>query len=427
MSFKKQAVFLLLAGVLAVGPAAAGTPALFALIGTFKQETIYAYTVEATPQGHAPLSITVPLPQGWQQPGHLEEILSLSVEGEPEPTTSRDRTDRWGNVWRTLRWTRPAGEVQVVRRVRVETTTDYGPIFTSSPYPVARQGLPWEVSTWLWQTVWVQSNRPEVKKLAASLVAGARTELEAVVRIINWVRANVEYACSKDLCEPVPRVDALFTLQNLKGNCINFSNLAMALLRAAGIPARPAVGFVADREESCAAHAWVSVYFPDLGWMDFESANWMPAYREVPTTFLLPQHITLYHGEGEGVSKGEFTEAHNARFTVLSRPEPRTALAAEVRPGQAVSWVVTVRNDGTEERTYNLLLEGVPDGWHAATSESMIAIDPNGVSTTWDTLLTVVPPEGASPGAEARIRLVCLSEGVKVGEITASVRVTEAG
>lgn len=427
MLVRRRAVLLLVTGLVAsllvAAPVVARSSALFALDGTFKQETVYSYTVTATPEGSAPVTITLPLPQGWEQTGHSEKILSLTVDAVPEPSTRWDKKDRWGNVWQTLRWMRPGSEVQAIRRAVVETSTEYGPIVTSSPYPVDRRKLPWEASNWLWQDQSVQSGHPEIRELATTLVRGCRTQLEAVIKIINWVRANAEYSCARDLCEPVLRIDALFTLQNLKGNCVNFANLAMALLRAAGIPARPVNGFVADRKDSFAAHAWVSVYFPDLGWMDFESSNWMPAYGEVPKTFLLPQHISLYRGEGEGVCNARFDEVHNVEFTVLSHPDRSTALVAEVLPGQAVSWVITVHNGSVEPLTYNLVPEDVPAGWYASTTETVLAIDPNGASTTWDTLLTVKPPDGATPGEGATVRLTCLSGGVKLGEITATVRV----
>lgn len=409
--------------LLALQTAGAQKPALFALEGTLRQETEYVYTVTATLDRGSTLEITLPIPQGWEQPGHRETILALEVEGDPAPNRTWDETDRWGNIWRTLRWVRPGGEVAATRHLQVVTETQYGPIFSSSPYPVVKRDLPWDVSQWLWPTSFVQSNRPEIGKRAAFLTAGCRTELEAVVRILNWVRANVRYACARELCEPVLRCDALFTLEKLKGNCVNFANLAMALLRAAGIPARPVHGFVADREKSSAGHAWISVYFPDLGWMDFESSNWMPTGREVPITFLLPQHISVYRGEGKGVSRGDFSETHTAQFAITQRPEERTELAAEVPPGSAVAWVITLRNPDWELRTFTLHLEGVPEGWYASLSEEQVTIDPDGPANTWDLLLTVIPPADAVAGEEATITVSARSEGKVPGTLTATVRV----
>lgn len=74
----------------------------------------------------------------------------------------------------------------------------------------------------------------------------------------------------------------------------------MAPLQAAGFAVAPVNGFVADRPGSYAAHAWIAVYFPDLGWVKFESSNWMPLNRDIPVTFLLAQHTTPFWGEGRG-------------------------------------------------------------------------------------------------------------------------------
>ena len=110
MSIRNKATFLLLACFLIASQVANGTPTLFALIGTFRQDTTYTYTVTATPDGRSSLSVTIPLPPGWEQPGHRETIISLAVNANPEPTTTWDKTDHWENRWRTLHWGTPEWE-----------------------------------------------------------------------------------------------------------------------------------------------------------------------------------------------------------------------------------------------------------------------------------------------------------------------------
>jgi len=398
-------------------------PNLFALEGMFRQETTYVYTVTATPEGAGPITVTVPIPLTSGSLGHTQTIALCEVVGDPRPDQQWEDTDGLGNPWATVRWFRAAGEVQLMRRVTCVEETRYGPIFTTSPYPVARSSLPWDVVRWLEPSSKVQATAPEIRKRALDLVSGTKTELEAVARILSWVHANVRYACSKDLCDPVLRVDALFTLEKLVGNCVNFANLTLALLRAAGIPAQPVNGFVADRTEARASHAWVAVYFPDLGWVEWESSNWMPGYREVPVTFLLPQHITLFRGDGKGVSSAAFDEKHEAEFTITERPREVTEVRADVRPGEAVAWVVTLRSPLSESSLFALVVEGAPSGWHAAVSDTAVGIDPDGATRTRDVLLTIVPPAGARVGAKAIVVLTARAGGAVVGKFTAAVTV----
>jgi transglutaminase-like putative cysteine protease len=80
-----------------------------------------------------------------------------------------------------------------------------------------------------------------------------------------------------------------------KGVCQDLAHLMIACLRNIGLPARYVSGYLETipppgKEKligSDASHAWVSVYFPDVGWVEFD-----------PTNNLLPnvQHITVAYG-----------------------------------------------------------------------------------------------------------------------------------
>jgi transglutaminase-like putative cysteine protease len=80
-----------------------------------------------------------------------------------------------------------------------------------------------------------------------------------------------------------------------KGVCQDFAHLMIACLRNMGIPARYVSGYLETLPPpgkkkligSDASHAWVSVYFPGIGWVEFD-----------PTNNLLPsdKHITIAFG-----------------------------------------------------------------------------------------------------------------------------------
>ncbi|MFT4204884.1 MAG: transglutaminase-like domain-containing protein [Chitinophagaceae bacterium] len=72
-----------------------------------------------------------------------------------------------------------------------------------------------------------------------------------------------------------------FLFQNRKGYCAYYAGATLMMLRALGIPSRIAAGFMTvDRSNknpgwywyyADQAHAWVQVYFPGYGWMDFDT------------------------------------------------------------------------------------------------------------------------------------------------------------
>ena len=80
-----------------------------------------------------------------------------------------------------------------------------------------------------------------------------------------------------------------------KGVCQDLAHLMIACLRNMGLPARYVSGYIETiaplgKEKligTDASHAWVSVYFPALGWIEFD-----------PTNNLLPnfQHIVVGYG-----------------------------------------------------------------------------------------------------------------------------------
>ena len=84
-------------------------------------------------------------------------------------------------------------------------------------------------------------------------------------------------------------------LETKRGYCVQFTSAMVMLARAAGIPARMAVGFLPgsidgdDRVVRVSdAHAWPELYFPRLGWVRFEPtpgtrSGVAPEYSLVPT------------------------------------------------------------------------------------------------------------------------------------------------
>ena len=72
-----------------------------------------------------------------------------------------------------------------------------------------------------------------------------------------------------------------FLFENRKGYCAYYAGATLFMLRSLGIPSRITVGFLTvDRSDknkgwyryyAYQAHAWVQVYFPGYGWLDFDT------------------------------------------------------------------------------------------------------------------------------------------------------------
>lgn len=124
-----------------------------------------------------------------------------------------------------------------------------------------------------------------VRTLARDLTATAPTPYDRAQAIESYLRG---YSYTLDLpAPPLGRDVADYFLFDLKrGYCDYFATSMVVLARAAGLPARVAVGYATGTYDPRAArytvvgsdaHSWPQVYFPGYGWIDFEPTSGLPA------------------------------------------------------------------------------------------------------------------------------------------------------
>lgn len=130
----------------------------------------------------------------------------------------------------------------------------------------------------------IQSDNPEIIKLANEIIRDETNAFKAAQLINNWVYGNIKKEFSPDIS------NALLTLHSKKGDCGEHAALAVALLRATGIPSQIAGGIAYWPEGGgFAFHAWTEVYVGQWIQMD-------PAWGE---TFADATHIMLARGSFE--------------------------------------------------------------------------------------------------------------------------------
>jgi protein-glutamine gamma-glutamyltransferase len=120
-----------------------------------------------------------------------------------------------------------------------------------------------------------------IRDLAVTITAGIPDYYGKAKAIETYLRANYLYSLKPGIAADGDQL-AHFLFEAKKGYCSYFA-FAMALLcRSVGIPARVAVGFAVDPRmevlnfyevRAFQAHAWVEVYFGDLGWITFDPTS----------------------------------------------------------------------------------------------------------------------------------------------------------
>lgn len=128
-----------------------------------------------------------------------------------------------------------------------------------------------------------------LRALALRITANAKTPVDKMIAIRDYFLSKDEFdqPLFKYSDNPgipgIPSASKLnyFLFENRKGYCAYFAGATLFMLRAIGIPSRVAAGFLTiDRSSKNPgwywfyedqAHAWVQVYFPGYGWIDFDT------------------------------------------------------------------------------------------------------------------------------------------------------------
>lgn len=117
------------------------------------------------------------------------------------------------------------------------------------------------------------------RELAYRIAGDLPTAFDKAEAVTRYLRGAIEYDVK--ISPPPTGSDPVdwVLFDSPRGYCNYYASAEVILLRALGIPARLAVGFSqGEADESgrtflvreSAAHAWPEVYFPNLGWVEFE-------------------------------------------------------------------------------------------------------------------------------------------------------------
>ena len=217
---------------------------------------------------------------------------------EPSPAVCRDREDFFGNRVTYFAVQEPHAGLAVTAQSVILLVPATLPYFRASPAweevrrsvskDTSRAGI--EARQFLLDSPLVRSNAALAAYATASF-APNRPLLEAVADLVERIYREFTYEPeATTVSTPLNEV-----LDHRQGVCQDFAHVAIGCLRTQGIAARYVSGYletaVSDGQPqltgAAASHAWVSVYCPGQGWIDFDPTN-----NIVP----IDQHITLAWG-----------------------------------------------------------------------------------------------------------------------------------
>ena len=246
-----------------------------------RHETIYRYDADVVHAHH--LLHLVPRPMPYQ------ECLDHQVSIEPPPNRQVAELDAFGNPLLRVELAQPHRELSVVSQMQVEVHT--------RPAVSAETTEPWEKvrDAFAYRGAWPSRDQLEaarfrhesphvrVKQAFTDYSAGCfgpgTPILVCAETLSTKLHADITYAPG----ETVIGTAATEVLETRRGVCQDFAHLMIACLRSRGLPARYVSGYLstnapADKDGKklvgdAASHAWVSVWSPPYGWIEFDPTN----------------------------------------------------------------------------------------------------------------------------------------------------------
>lgn len=174
-----------------------------------------------------------------------------------------------------------------------------------------------------------------IERLARSLTADAETEYTAVSRILGWLARNVSYNLDRSESQA-----ALDVLERRSGYCTGVARLAVAMVEAAGLPAREVAGWVAADGQPGAPdgfHRWIEVRFADVGWVFSDPLS---SHHYVPATYVRLASEMVRPDEG---TSGLLLERSDAQGVVDLYPDAAVGVTARRNDDRQLAASLRVR------------------------------------------------------------------------------------
>jgi len=277
----------------------------------------------------SPVSLAQQLAHLWPRECTWQRCTEQQLLISPEPTTRRDELDVFGNPLTRLAFERPHDELQVNARLTVEVLARPLADFNLSPaWEQTRDALTYssqplsaellQACRYRFQSPYVHLKRSFVE-FSESCFPPGRPLILGVQALMQKIFSEFTFdAEATQVATPLVEV-----LERRRGVCQDFAHLMLACVRSRGLAARYISGYLLTQPPpgqprligADASHAWVSVFCPVLGWVDFDPTNNVQPALE---------HITLAWGRDfsdvsplRGVILGGGSHDPEVRVTVM--------------------------------------------------------------------------------------------------------------
>ncbi|MAB97411.1 MAG: transglutaminase [Pseudomonadaceae bacterium] len=288
----------------------------------------------------APVSLAQQLAHLWPRECAWQICHGQALQVSPPPCQRIERQDVFGNPLTRMVFERPHDSLSVLARLHIEVLPR--PVVhqqASPPWEQARAALGYSGQPFAGEALNALRYRFEspyvhLKQRFADYAADCfppdRPLLLGVQALMEKIFSEFTFdAVATQVATPLIEV-----LEARRGVCQDFAHLMLACLRSIGLAARYVSGYLLTQPPpgqarligADASHAWVSVFCPKHGWVDFD-----------PTNNVCPglEHITLAWGRDfadvsplHGVILGGGNHDPEVQVTVMPISAASESLAA---------------------------------------------------------------------------------------------------
>jgi transglutaminase-like putative cysteine protease len=257
----------------------------------------------------------------------FQRVGGSSLKVEPEPHSTVESVDYFGNLADTIEMLEPHDSLEVTSHSTVTTlpnSMSLSPPFGALTWERAALELE-NAATFLKESE-LSFDSPLVRahsvfvEYAKSVFTPGRDLVESTVELNRRINTDFTYEpAATDVSTPLGQV-----MRERRGVCQDFAHVAIACLRSVGLAARYVSGYLetippAGKERlvgADASHAWASVFVPGHGWLDFD-----------PTNNVLPSDRHIWVGWGR-----DFSDVSPLKGVVLGGGAQRLTVGVDVEP-----------------------------------------------------------------------------------------------
>ena len=232
-----------------------------------------------------------------------QKLLDFELQIEPTPSEINERTDFFGNNLTRFSIQEPHNELKVVAKSFIER--DFQTIKQAYESDACRNVTMQQAMNcfqkvtpecldakqYILESPLIRKIAPEIRDYGAESFQLNRSVFDATKELMTRIYTDFQFVPGfSDVATPLHTVFA-----EKKGVCQDFAQIAIACMRAVGLPAKYMSGYIEtlppEGKEKLvgadASHAWFSTFIPGFGWVDFD-----------PTNNLIPenQHLVVAWG-----------------------------------------------------------------------------------------------------------------------------------